>query len=237
MNKCKLKLLLILIITFTLTSCGGVSIKKPATPVKNVAIASFSVSDWGGSVKRGSIGRKSLDEIINERLVKLIYSTENSLSKRFKVKKVSQFITNREYHKLASKKILSVYTPKIKGKSMPVFTTVSRDIKGGMINPETAKKLCKTLKVDAIVLVFSEWTSRTGGLVHMTKAVTKNVFTMWDRDGNLIARRRIDKMGRKPLGSFGVKAVNEDTLTEWGTTSRKSLDEIISSKAIAGLAG
>ena len=120
---------------------------------------------------------------------------------------------------------------------MQVFTTVSGELKGGMIKPETAISLCKPLKVDAIVLIFSEWTVRTGGMVPMTKSLTKNVFTMWDRDGNLIAKKRIDKIGQKALGAFGVKAVNNNTITEWGNSTRRALDEIISSQEVQGLAG
>ena len=120
---------------------------------------------------------------------------------------------------------------------MPVFTTISRELKGGVVNPETAKALCKTLKVDAIVLIFSEWTVKQGGFVPITKAVSKNVFTMWDRDGNMIAKKRIDKMGTKTLGALGLKAVNADTINEWGDTSRQALEQIILSKEVSGLAG
>ena len=71
----------------------------------------------------------------------------------------------------------------------------------------------------------------------MTKSLTKNIFTMWDRDGNLIAKKRIDKIGQKSLGAFGIKAVNNNTITEWGNSTRRALEEIISSQEVQGLAG
>ncbi|MDH3973918.1 MAG: hypothetical protein OEV42_06525 [Deltaproteobacteria bacterium] len=235
----KRSLIVLLGVTFLINfnGCRGSSVvlKKPATPIKRVAIASFTVSDWGGSVKSGSVGSNSVSNLINGTLGKLVSSTEKSLSKRFKVKSVKKFITNKTYQKLGSEKVLTVYTPVLRKKSMPVFTTVSRELKGGMIKPETAKALCKTLKVDAIVLIFSEWTVKQGGFIPITKAVSKNVFTMWDRDGNIIARKRIDKMGTKTLGAMGIKAVNEDTINEWGDTSRQSLEQIILSKEVSGL--
>ena len=232
-----LSIMVSLVITVQLAGCGGISVKKPAAPIKRVAIASFSVSDYGGTVRGGSIGRDSVASLMQKSVSNLLVSTEKSLSKRFKVKKVSKFVKNKSYRKLASKKVLTVLTPNVKKRSMPVFTTVSREIKGGVINPETAKKLCKTLKVDAIVLIFSEWTVRTGGFIPLTKSLTKNVFTMWDRDGNLIAKKRIDKIGKKTLGAMGVKAVNKSTITEWGDSTRRALDEIISSQEVQGLAG
>lgn len=226
-----------LVIAIQLAGCGGISVKKPASPIKKVAIASFSVSDYGGSVRGGSVGRDSVVKLMQKNVSSLLSSTEKALSKRFKVKKVSTFVGKKAYKKLASKKVLNVITPKVGRKSMPVFTTVSGEIKGGTIKSETAIKLCKALKVDAIVLIFSEWTIRTGGFIPLTKSLTKNVFTMWDRDGNLIAKKRIDKIGQKTLGAMGIKAVNKSTITEWGDSTRRALDEIISSPEVQGLAG
>ncbi len=71
----------------------------------------------------------------------------------------------------------------------------------------------------------------------MTKSLTKNILTIWDRDGNLIAKKRIDKLGKKTLGAMGIKAVNNSTITEWGDSTRRALDEIISSQEVQGLAG
>ena len=226
-----------LVITIQLAGCGGVSVKKPAAPIKRVALASFSVSDYGGSVSSNSVGSESVAGLMHRNIAGLVSSTEKSLSKRFKVKNVSTFVGMKEYKNLASKMVLSAITPKVNKRPMQVFTTVSGELKGGMIKPETAVSLCKALKVDAIVLIFSEWTIRTGGMIPMTKSLTKNVFTMWDRDGNLIAKKRIDKIGQKPLGAFGVKAVNKATITEWGDSTRRALDEIISSQEVQGLAG
>jgi len=237
--KRNLMILLNLVIIVTFAGCGGSSVvlKKPAAPIKRVAIASLSVSDWGGTVTSDSIGNNSVSNLIDGTMVKILGAAEKSLSSTFKVQKAYQFINKSAYQKLGSEKVLTAFTPRLKDKSMPLFTTVSRELKGGMIAPETAKALCKVLRADAIVLIFSEWTVRTGGFVPMTKAVTKNVFTMWDRDGNIIAKKRIDKMGTKTLGAMGIKAVNDDTINEWGNTTQNALDQIISSKEVMGLAG
>lgn len=237
MLKRYLLIMISLVITVQLAGCGGISVKKPAAPIKRVAIASLSVSDYGGSVSSNSVGSESVAGLMHKNIAGLVKSTEKSLSKRFKVKKVSTFVGKKAYKNLASKMVLSAITPKVNKKPMQVFTTVSGELKGGIIKSETAIKLCKALKVDAIVLIFSEWTVRTGGFIPMTKSLTKNVFTMWDRDGNLIAKKRIDKIGQKSLGAFGIKAVNNNTITEWGNSTRRALDEIISSQEIQGLAG
>ena len=139
MNKRFLSILISLAITVQLAGCGGISVKKPAAPIKRVAIASLSVSDYGGTVSRNSVGSESVVGLMKKNVSDLVASTEKSLSKRFKVKKVSTFVGTKTYKNLASKMTLSVITPKVNKKPMQVFTTVSREIKGGIINPETAK--------------------------------------------------------------------------------------------------
>ncbi|MDT8318439.1 MAG: hypothetical protein RQ824_10705, partial [bacterium] len=111
-----------LVITVQLAGCGGISVKKPAAPVKRVAIASLSVSDYGGSVSANSIGSDPVVVLMNKNIAGLVETTEKSLSKRFKVKKVSTFVGTKAYKDLASEMTLSVITPKVNKKPMQVFT-------------------------------------------------------------------------------------------------------------------
>jgi hypothetical protein len=203
--------------------------KGDVSALSRVAVVSFTVSDWGGSVKGGSIGTTPVAELISNAAGKMLSDTEDKLSSKWKVAKVSSFINNPKYHDLSSSKTLSVFVPKINGKEMAVFTQVSKEIKRGTIAPQTAMDLCKTLDVDGIVTVFSEWTAKTGGFIPMTKAVTKNVVTIWDSNGRQVTRKRVDMMGKKPLGFGGFKAVNENTINEWHDSFNRAMDKIISS--------
>jgi hypothetical protein len=124
---------------------------------------------------------------------------------------------------------LTVYVPRVNGKSMPVFTEASKEIKGGQLEPETAKQLCKALGVDGVVLIFSEWSTKTGSFVPTNKAITKNVFTVWDSTGKQAIKKRVDTVGKKTLGAGGIKAVNKDTIGEWRNSYNESLEKIIDS--------
>lgn len=202
---------------------------KEGPQIRTVAIASFAVSDVGGSVRAGSIGRTPVSKLINATVNDMLNDAEKKLGSKWKVVKASGFINAAAYRKQGVKKTLTVYVPKVNGVEMPVFTQVSKEIKGGTIEPEKAKALCRALNVDAVVLIFSEWASKTGGFVPTTKALTKNVLTVWDNSGQMVIKKRVDMAGKKTLGVSGVKAVNEKTIGEWRDSYNRSLDKIISS--------
>jgi hypothetical protein len=197
--------------------------------IKKVAIVSFSVSDVAGSVRGGSIGKTSVPELIRGTVTGMLNDAEKKLGKKWKVAKVSGFIDNAAYRKAGVPKTLTVFVPKVNGREMPVFTEVSKEIKGGKIDPQKAKQLCKALNVDAVVLIFSEWSAKTGSFVPTTKAITKNVVTVWDSSGEQVIKKRVDTVGKKTLGASGIKAVNKETIGEWRASFNTSMDKIVSS--------
>jgi hypothetical protein len=202
---------------------------EDATNLKNVAVVSLSFSDVGGSVQSGSIGSTPVSKLISNTVNEMLNDAETKLGGKWHMVKASSFIDNAGYLKPGVEKKLTVTVPQINGKEMPVFTQVSKEIKGGIIDAEKAKELCKALSVDGVVLIFSEWTAKTGGFVPTTKALTKNILTVWDSSGNMVVKKRVDTVGKKTLGVSGFKAVNEETIGEWRDSYSRSLDEIISS--------
>ncbi|MCK4838945.1 MAG: hypothetical protein KAS94_09070 [Desulfobulbaceae bacterium] len=228
----KNNLMKIAILATIMAFTGCVSSSGPQgniSAISKVAVVSFSVSDYGGSVSSGSIGSTPVADLINSTVTKMLNDTEDKLGSKWNVAKASAFINNSGYHDLSSRKTLSVFVPQINGKEMAVFTQVSKEIKGGKIDPQTAIDLCKALNVDGIVLVFSEWTSKTGGYIPLTKALTKNVLTIWDSNGRQVTKKRVDMMGKKTLGFSGVKAVNENTINEWSDSFNRAMDKIMKS--------
>jgi hypothetical protein len=212
-------------------SCFGSSssaLAGDAPKLNNVAIVSISVSDLGGNVQ-GGIGSTPVSKLINDAVNTMVDDAEKKLGAKWKIVKVSSFIDNAGYRKPGVEKTLTVFVPQVNGKEMPVFTQVSKEIKGGILDAEKAKELCKALNVDGVVLIFSEWTSKVGGFVPTTKALTKNILTVWDSSGNKVITKRVDKVGNKTLGVGGFKAVNEETINEWRDSYNRSLDEIIKS--------
>lgn len=213
-------------------SCFGFSstaLAEDASKLKNVAIVSISVSDVGGSVQGGSIGSTPVSKLISDAVNTMVDDAEKKLGTKWNVVKVSSFIDNADYRKPSVEKTLTLFVPQVNGKEMPVFTQVSKEIKGGILDAEKAKELCKALNVDGVVLIFSEWASKTGGFVPTTKALTKNILTVWDGSGNKVIYKRVDTVGNKTLGVGGFKAVNEETINEWRDSYNRSLDEILKS--------
>ena len=215
-----------------LSACGGGgNVSTLPTQVNRVALVSLSVNDWGGSVKSGSVGSEGTEELIYSGLGEMVAYTEQKLAGKWQVKKVADFIGRPEYRALGVERTLTAYLPKISGQEMPIFTKVSKELKSGSISPDLAKQLCAALEVDAVALVFSEWTVKTGGIVPTTKAVSKNIITLWDSNGRKIFNKRVDMMGTRSLGAFGFKAMNRDTVLEWTDTFKRSLDQIFSGMA------
>jgi hypothetical protein len=64
-------------------------------------------------------------------------------------------------------------------------------------------------------------------VVPMTKAVSKNIVSFWDKDGQKIFTRRVDMLGNKPLGAMGLKVVNQETINEWTDTYKRSVTRIV----------
>jgi len=208
---------------------SSTALAEDASKLKNVAIVSISVSDVGGSVQGGSIGSTPVSKLISDAVNTMVDDAEKKLGTKWNVVKVSSFIDNADYRKPSVEKTLTLFVPQVNGKEMPVFTQVSKEIKGGILDAEKAKELCKALNVDGVVLIFSEWASKTGGFVPTTKALTKNILTVWDGSGNKVIYKRVDTVGNKTLGVGGFKAVNEETINEWRDSYNRSLDEILKS--------
>jgi len=218
--------MLVLVIAFV---AGSTAQSGEGSSIKKVAIVSFTVSDVAGSVRSGSVGSTSVPTLIKNTVNGMLNDAEKKLGKKWAVTKVSGFIDNAVYRKAGVPKTLSVFVPKVNGRDMPVFTEVSKEIKGGQLDPQKAKQLCKALNVDAVILIFSEWSAKTGSFVPTTKAITKNVFTVWDKNGEQVIKKRVDTVGKKTLGAGGIKAVNKETIGEWHESYKVSLDKIISS--------
>ncbi|HEX9874368.1 MAG TPA: hypothetical protein VGA43_08400 [Deferrimonas sp.] len=194
--------------------------------IKKVAVVSMAISDWGGSVDSGSIGGTAVRDLMRGSTAKMLTFTEKTLAEHWQVRKAETFIAEAGYRKAAEDIQVSVYSPIFKKKEMPLFGAA---FKKGDITAEKARALCNTLKVDAVVLVFSEWTQATGGIVPTTRAKTKNVVSFWDKNGEKIFYRRIDMQGRTVLGAYGIKAVTAGTINQWTDSYEVSLNNMFKS--------
>ena len=198
-----------------IAGCGGAGPRSmvKADQVSTVAIVSMGVNNYGQFGTRGVIDQPLIDNNVNQ----MLSATEKVLGKQWTVKPVASFIGNSAFRKLSIGNVKSgLSAPKIKGQNLPSFTKDRKEIIRGVLQPETAKKLCSTLGVDAVVVIYSEWTIDSGKFIPTIKALTKNCFAMYGKDGGQIFFDRKDVRGDKVIGgAFAGVYINKDTIGQW----------------------
>lgn len=201
--------------------------KKPSAPINKVALATFTVRNWGDMVS-GTAGNARATELINGTLAGLLTTTENKLSGVKRVSRMSGFIGNASYRSMNVKSEIELMLPKVNGTPVVNFSRSESDVVAANLSPEAAKKLCAILQVDAVVVVYSEWAWAQGHFVPTKRALAKDVVTVWDRSGNLVFSKRVDETGPGVLGGpYSPIVVNEGTIKQWGEAYLKALDQIL----------
>lgn len=213
----KIAMIVIVIAGMILSGCvsSGTSKAKPSEvkKIKKVALVALNVNNYGAFGTRGQINPR----LINSNMNKMLSFTEKTLGKYWKVKSVKTFIKNKRYYNLSKGRANKNYfAPKVKGRTMPVFSKSNKEVIKGTLSKKIAQKLCKTLKVDAVMLVYTEWTTQTGRFVPITKAKSKNCISMYMKTGEQLFYARKDALGRKPLGGAFVRVqINQKTISQW----------------------
>lgn len=221
-------LLLGIFVSVLLAGCvTAAAVKKPSAPIHKMALVSLTVSNWLGMVS-GTAGDARATELINNTFSGMVTSTENKLAGVKPLVRVSSFIDNPAYRGMGVKAEVPLMFPKVNGQSLINFSRSENDVISANLTPETAKKLCATLKVDAVVVLYSEWAYAVGHFVPTKRALAKNVISVWDRNGDLIFTRRVDDMGSGVLGGpYSPIVVNEGTIKQWGEAYNNSLNQLI----------
>ncbi len=217
-----------LIFVALIAGCVKNQTTKPTAPINKVAVASFAVANWGGSVTGNGGTNEKTNEVINGAMSNLLYATEGQIGTIMHVTKIGSFIGSPSYRSMNVKNDLEILVPKVNGVPMPVFTNSNDEIIAGTLKPEVARKLCAELKVDAVVVVYTEWTTSVGRFVPTRKALAKNVITLWDRSGNLIFSKRVDQTGDAVIGTIGYsRGANEESIKQWVIAYKKGLVDIV----------
>ena len=202
------------------------AVKKPSAPIHKMALVSLTVSNWMGMVS-GTAGDVKAAELINSTFAGLLTRTESKLGGVKPLIKLSSFIDNPTYRSFNVKSDVPLMFPKVNGTPVVNFSKTENDIIAANLNPETAKKLCATLQVDAVVVFYSEWAAAQGHFVPMRRALAKNVVSVWDRSGNLVFNTRVDETSDAVIGGPYVTVVNVGTIKNWAEAYNKSLDQIV----------
>lgn len=190
--------------------------------IRKVAVVSLTVSNWRGIGINGMFGTASSEQIVQAGTAELLRISEEELSKRWQVVPTQNFNAAPAFRNLEAAASYRVLTPLVVGAPLPVFAPTIKDLLKGNIDAEKARALCTVLGVDAVVIIFSDWTTKTGSMFPTIKAVTKNVVTIWDAKGNKRFAERRDMVGKKAIGSHRLYELSEETLGEWISTYQAS---------------
>lgn len=211
-----------------LAACGGggPNLKAELDASKQnkakIALVSLYISDFGRSlaITNGNVG-----ELITKKMDEMVAQTETSLGTSWTVVPAASIVTNEGYTKLAKAEAKdNLYT----ATNMKLFSAERGEQVKTKLDPQLAKDLCAALQVDLIAVVYSEWTTVTGGFIPTTKAYAKTVFSIYDNQGRQLFKDRKDVEGSKTLGAMGLAAVNEDTLNVWVGAYKTGLDKMLS---------
>ena len=215
------RMLALLVLTPTLSGCassdrtssGSAALSITSTHAKKVAIASLIVRNYGTYGAMGMIP----PDLITDNMDNVLVLTEKIVGRYWNIRPIHSFISNEEYTALAKGSPRATYfTVKCNDQDMPILFTDKKGFTKGAIAKETAQKLCSVLSVDAIILVYSEWSIQSGKFIPTIKALTKNCITMYDMSGKHLFFGRKDTLGPHPIGGgFSGVYINEDTIDHW----------------------
>jgi hypothetical protein len=222
-----LNVLLFATVLISLVGCNTAqrSAMKAGTDYSSVAVVSFAVNNYGAFGTTGAID----PALIDSTLPKILKKTEEILGQTLTVKPVASFVEDDAYRSLSIGTVKSgLYAPSINGTVLPSFSENRKDLVKGVLEPETAKELCRTLGVDAVVLVYSEWMIDSGKFIPTIKALTKNCFSMYSKDGTQVFYDRKDMRGTKVIGgAFAGVHINEGTIDQWIDAYGKSAEIVL----------
>ncbi len=199
--------------------------RTPRVSVEEVALVALNVNNYGLYGSMGIIP----PQLITDNLDNLLAATESALGKYWSVRAVEDFINDESYYSLslgrANKRYLA---PNVGGKEMPVFSDVRQDVIRGVLTRDTAQKLCETLAVDAVVLVYTEWSCQSGNFVPIIRAVTKNCISMYDKNGRQLFYDRKDVLGTRPIGgAYAGIHIHEGTIDQWVESYKTGLEFVL----------
>jgi hypothetical protein len=179
---------------------------------KSIAVVSVSANNYGGSLQGWNSANSS--ELMGTQLNKMVGGIESLLSKDWTVVNAATFAGKDEFQVLAGER-REVGLPVFDGKTMPLFSKDRKQLIKAEVDKELAKKLAQISGADFILIAYSEWAVATGRFVPTSKALAKNVVSIYNAEGKQVYSDRSDALGDKTLGAMGAVMVDENSIGEW----------------------
>ncbi|VUD66392.1 hypothetical protein TDB9533_03577 [Thalassocella blandensis] len=187
---------------------------------KKIAVVSISANNYGDSLQGWNSANTS--DLMATQLNSMLDLTEALFANDFEVVKASTFVPTEAFQNLAGEQ-REVGLPKFGEHMMPLLSKNRKQLIKGQIDKDKAKALVELTGADYLVLIYSEWTTATGGIVPTTKSFAKNVVNIIDGNGKSVYQGRQDEKGNKTLGAFGGAVVDENSISQWVVAYEKGL--------------
>lgn len=188
---------------------------------KSIAVVSISANNYGGSLQGWNSANAS--DLMSNQLNKMLELTETVFAKDWKVINAKTFAGKPEFLALAGEQ-RDVGLPAYEGRVMPLFSKDRKQLVKAQVDKDVAVKLASISGADFILVIYSEWAVATGKFVPTSKALTKNVLSIYDASGKQIYTGRQDTQGNRTLGGMGSVVVDANSINEWVVAYEKGLN-------------
>jgi len=193
-------------------SAGNIGTLGIQNKGKSIAIVSVSANNYGGSLQGWNSANAS--DLMGSQLNKMVGMIETLFSKDWTVVSASTFAGKDEFQLLAGER-REVGLPAFDGKTMPLFSKDRKQLIKAEVDKDVAIKLAQITGADFILIAYSEWAVATGRFVPTSKALAKNVVSIYDSKGKKVYEDRSDAQGDKTLGALGSVVVDQNSIGEW----------------------
>jgi hypothetical protein len=204
----------------SVASAGNIGTLGIENKGKSIAIVSISANNFGGSLQGWNSANAS--DLMGTQLNKMVGMMETLFARDWTVVSAATFAGKDEFQLLAGER-REVGLPVFDGKTMPLLSKDRKQLVKAQVDKDVAIKLARITGADFILIAYSEWAVATGRFVPTSKALAKNVVSIYDAAGKVVYTDRSDAQGDKTLGAMGAVMVDQNSIGEWVTAYDKGI--------------
>jgi hypothetical protein len=175
----KLRISLSLTAVAVLAACGQKFFvaKDKADAVKKVAVVQYVINP------HILLGPAAAEDAKTTVAAKNIETFAKELGNKYQVVPAADVLSNAGYTGAGGKPAWEGYYT---GKGLHYFSPDEDQLQNATLAPETAKKLCESLGVDAVVAVYDSWRVQTFAMGFKGHSLAEYAINMYDKDGNRV---------------------------------------------------
>ena len=216
----------VVVVVLVNVSCRRQSLSGLATETqgRSVAIVSLSINDFNQSLQGWNSMRTSA--LMTDHAAKMVRDVEQQFARHWKVIPAESFVGRAEYQRLAGPP-REVAVPIYGNAYMPLFGNDRDDLIDASMDPGKIQALAAITHADLIAVVYAEWGVQTGGFVPTSKALSKNVVSIFAASGEQLYHGRADIVGERTLGAFSHVVVDENSINDWVIAFSRGIADLL----------